>query len=588
MGPDGAHLRSCGRDEMPAIGLMGTGANLQWRLGMGVGVSLILVAWLLPNHNPPWPAFYNEVTMAVAMLPLGAWLLLRSPALVRIPRSALVVALFSLVPLIQAASGQVRFVGDATLASLYLVGLAVCIVIGARLHDVTSGEAPSLIFLTFALGALASTNLALAQWLRLDGLGVMLADMPIGFRPYANIAQPNHLASLLFLGLVAIWGLYLSGEIRGVLAWLACAYLLFGMALTQSRTGWLEVSLMAAAAVAWHRRLATRSYMSGLISLCALYVILVGFLPSLNQMLMLSGGRNIVEQVQVGTRAGHWQVIFDAILAAPWVGYGWTQVGLAQQDIAVAHLPTHEVLPYAHNIFADLLVWNGIPLGLFACAAVGGWFWLRFRGVSGRDESLLLLALLGLMMHANLEYPHAYTYFIFPAGVIAGLICSRAHCRHVAKPIAYWVGLALVPIPFALTYEYKLAETAWYEVRAETLGIQYGSQTSPQKIHLLNQLKGLVEQTRKDPKVAMTIDEQAAFRDTVRRFPNGPGLYRLAQMEAYQDRPAEAMKVLNILCSVHPKSTCADAKRLWMLQSADSQKMAEVRFTAGAVDALSQ
>ena len=43
------------------------------------------------------------------------------------------------------------------------------------------------------------------------------------------------MASLLFLGLVSLWALHLRNQVRGAIAWAGAAWLLFGVAMTQSR-----------------------------------------------------------------------------------------------------------------------------------------------------------------------------------------------------------------------------------------------------------------------------------------------------------------------------------------------------------------
>ncbi len=92
-------------------------------------------AWLLPNHWMLWPSFFNEMLIAFALLPLGGMVALRSKELA-LPRSAQFVLALACVPALQFALGQIRFAGDALLAVLYLVGLALCVIAGARWRTV--------------------------------------------------------------------------------------------------------------------------------------------------------------------------------------------------------------------------------------------------------------------------------------------------------------------------------------------------------------------------------------------------------------------------------------------------------------------
>ena len=512
---------------------------------MALGCLVVLLAWLLPNRSPPWPSFYNELWMALALLPLAVWLGLKSRAPLRVPAAAVVVALFAAVPLLQWAAGQVHYLGDASLAAMYLLGLALCIAVGARWRDVSAAAAAPWVFITLMWAALLSTHLALLQWLRIDMLGVLLADLPIGWRPTGNISQANHLASLVFLGLVGVWGLHLRGLVCASVAWLAAAYLLFGMAMTQSRTGWLEVALLAAAALAWPQRLHSRRIAWGLWSLLATFVALVLLWPTLNQALLLDGGLSLGGQAQGGRRPALWLAMAEAVLASPWAGYGWTKVVLAQQQLAMTPggaAPLQLTFTYAHNLWLDLLLWNGLPLGLLACALIAGWFVMQARRVQGSDDSLLFVALLGLLLHAQFEFPHAYAYFLLPAGVIAGLLPRGRVQVGLARGAALALLLAAAVAIAALAREYITAEDAWQRVRMQAARIQLAPEPEPTRLRWLDPLQALITQATADHKADMTPAELTAMRTAVARFPGSASWNRLALTEERHANVAHATR----------------------------------------------
>ena len=553
------------------------------QLGMAVAALLVMLAWLLPNRSPPWTVFYNELWMALALLPLAVWLALRSRAPLHVPMAAVVVAVFAAVPLLQWSAGLVHYLGDASLAAMYLLGLALCIAVGARWRDVAASAAAPWVFITLLWAALLSTHLALLQWLRLDTLGVLLADLPIGWRPTGNISQANHLASLVFLGLVSVWALHLRGLVRASVAWLAAAYLLFGMAMTQSRTGWLEIALLAAAALIWLRRLHSRRIAWGLLSLLAVFVALVLLWPTLNQALLLDGGLSLGGQAQGGRRPALWLAMIDAVLASPWAGYGWTQVVLAQQQLAITPggaAPLQLTFTYAHNLWLDLLLWNGVPLGLLACALVAGWFVLQARRVRSSDDSLLFIALLGLLLHAQFEFPHAYAYFLLPAGVMAGLLPHGRVDVGLARGPALALLLAAAAAIVALAREYTTAEDAWQRVRMQAANIQLAPEEAATRLRWLDQLQALVDQATADPKAAMAPAELADMRTAVARFPGSAGLYRLALMEARHNDVAQATRAMTLLCAMHPPPVCAKALDAWQAQLQDDARLATVPLPA--------
>jgi O-antigen ligase len=546
-------------------------------------MAAVVLAWLLPNHIPPWGSFYNEAWMAIALLPLAAWLSQRSTTPLRVPVAAAFLAGLALVPLLQWSAGPLRFFGDALLGASYLAALALCLLLGARWRDIDRAEAAGFVFTTLALAALLSTDLALLQWLRNDLLGALLADLPVGGRPNANIAQANHLATLLFLGLVGVWGLYLRHDLRASVACLAAAWLLLGIAMTQSRTGWVEVALLTIAAVVWRRPLDSRRCLPALLSLLLGFAALVWLWPSINQALLLDGGLSLADQASAGRRPVLWWTFARAVAAAPWSGYGWTQVQLAQQAMVpvLSDSPGLQIVyTYAHNLELDLLLWNGVPLGLAIIASLGVWFWRRARQVDSADEHLLLLALAGLLLHAQFEFPHAYAYFLLPAGVIAGLLPGDGLRWRLSRPALWAMVAAAATLLVVLVSDYIAAESAWQRLRLQAARVRVAAEPEAARLRGLDQLQSLFDQMGLDPKLAMTPAQQAEFKRTVERFPGSGSLYRLASMEAHHGRPDEAARTLAMLCSMHKPEVCRRALDSWRMEASGDARMAAVPLPA--------
>jgi O-antigen ligase len=544
--------------------------------GLFIALLSTVIAWLLPNHMQPWPAFFNEIAMALALLPLACWVMYSSAARVQVPQSALFVLLAATVPVFQWQFGQIRFSGDALLAVLYLVGLAACLVVGARWRSVMPSEAASQLFSIILIYALLSAGLALAQWLRIDSLGVLLADLPYGQRPTGNISQANHLATVLVWGLIGLWGLVARGDIRAKVALLAAPFLLFGLAMSQSRTAWLDISLMTAAALVWPNALKTRRYPTALFALLLLFVVLVVAWPHLNDALYLSGERTLGSQMEAGTRPGIWLQMVKALTLAPWFGYGWTQVSIAQQAVALQLPFVHESASYAHNIWLDLMVWNGLPLGLVFSLAIIGWFFRRFRQLRNSDDMLLFVALLALLVHAQLEYPHAYAYFLLPAGLMAGMLSPASRTPGLRR----WA--LAVPIVglgcwlFALTGQYASAEAAWRSVRFEKARIGGHVAGPAPELSLLSPLAALLDMSKVEPQPGMPAEQQAKFQLAVERFPSPRNLYQLAVLQARNEKPIEAAKSLTRLCAISNRAHCSTAASAWRAQSENDLAMRSV------------
>ena len=74
--------------------------------------------------------------------------------------------------------------------------------------------------------------------------------------------------------------------------------------------------------------------------------------------------------------------MLDAISRAPWLGYGWNEMSVAQSLVAPDHPAVREMVDHSHNMLLDLMVWNGVPLGLLMFGVFVWWFWRHLRACS--------------------------------------------------------------------------------------------------------------------------------------------------------------------------------------------------------------
>src|SRR5574337_958761 len=67
-------------------------------------------------------------------------------------------------------------------------------------------------------------------------------------------------------------------------------------------------------------------------------------------------------------------------------------------------------------------VQNGVPLGGLLALALGAWFIMKALRVTTAQGCLLLLGIGTLGLHAMLEFPQEYAYFLLPAGLMMGAL----------------------------------------------------------------------------------------------------------------------------------------------------------------------
>jgi len=484
------------------------------------------------------------------------------------------------VPGVQYGLGLILSPGTAWISSAYLIGFLLALLTGARWESTKSGQLVDGLFLSIGVAALLSVGLQLHQWLGLNLLGIW--SMGDGFgRPFANFGQPNNLGTFLLWGLLATaWGV-IRQRIGVWSALLIAGYLLFGLILTQSRTAWVAIGLLIALSWTW-RSLWPDRRGPWLVTGLGLYFALgVMSLSWLNQLLGLTLSTDIGDIVRITSeqRPVVWSLFLDAALQKPWLGYGWNQVALAQLTSAIDHPPLHTIFSHSHNLFLDLVLWCGIPFGLFVSFYLVRWFWLRLREVRNSEDAVLMLFLVVVGNHALLELPLHHAYFLLPAGLVMGALNMRLHARPLAT-IGRWSYIAVLLVSAvmlgALIRDYSRVEASYQALRFEWARIQYQTRGTPPEVLLLTQWRDFIQMARYDPPEQMTDDEIDWMRKVNSTTPSTGGFHKLAAALAMHKQPVEAQLWLRRTCKVVSETQCAALKSAWTNQSSRNPDIAAV------------
>lgn len=543
---------------MPAVGI-------GWAL-LAIGLSL---PWSMPIHIRPWTGFHADVLMAAVLLLTLTLVVAATRGRWMFPRSSIVLVGLSAIPLLQYMAGQVFFAADAILASLYLFGLGMTIALGARIEVCWPGRLIPALFASFAIAALVSFAIALNQWLDIDQWRAFTLQARAGGRALANVGQPNQLATLYVWALLAFWWAFHRGVVRGWLVVAVAGLLLFGIAMTQSRMGMIAV--FGIAAVATLHPGAMRALKHRLVA-AALFLWFLGCVAgwgALNSWLHLAVSQTVAERLVPGTRLLHWMLIGDAVLERPLFGWGWQQVGVAQSALALAHPATGEVIRSSHNFVLDLLVWNGLPLGLLMTMAIGIWYLAHWKSARTATQSLALAVLSVFLWHSFLEQPHFSVMFLVPVGLLVGALSASAPAPEAG---GRWsvreggVALAVVAMAFCtalVTRDYFRIEAAWMAERLRAARIGSLDPVPLPDTLTLGHLQAALELGRVEPLVGMTKDEIEAIRQITYRMPGQVGILKLARAQALNGQADEAELTLARLCRTHPKPVCDRVLELW-------------------------
>lgn len=535
-------------------------------LGWALWVVAAALPWLSPIHGEPWTAFYSEALAAAAMLPIALWAVLRMRDGWALDRVAAALLALALVPLAQALFGMYVFAGEAWLVALYLASTALVALVARRAEEQSPLRLADVLFASLAVAALLSAGLALYQWLELDGLSNIVHFGLRQGRAFANLGQPNNLATLLCWGLIAIWWAHARAKVGGPVAILAAAFLLLGVVLTRSRTGWLEVAMLAAAALVLRARHKTGPSVLVTALLCGWFTLLAVGLEPLAAQALRDAPAQLSDQGSAGLRPAIWKLALDEIAQRPWFGYGWNQSVLAHMGIAEHHPELRIIINHAHNAVLDLMVWNGIPLGL---AIVGGlvlWSRAQWRACRSQQQQLLLLALALLLVHALLELPHSYLYFLLPAAVMVGTLNAMSRSPTIWAVPRSVVAVAVLVLGALLVLsvrDYQAIERDLLAARMRAAGIHNPNPAAPAEPIVLGFLQTALVRLRTAPTAELPAEQLADLRRTLDRYPTLGGLFRYAQSSALRGQPDEARWALERLCLLNTKRSCDTALREW-------------------------
>ena len=518
--------------------------------------------------------------MAIVLALTTAVVLARSANSVAIHELTLLAGMLVAVPGIQYGLGLVMLVGTAWTSTAYLLGFFIALLTGAHWESSTPGQVADYIFLAIGIACLLSVGLQLHQWLALDLLNIWSMGDGYG-RPFANIGQPNNLGTLLLLGIVALaWGMA-RRQIGIWTAFLTGCYLLFGLALTQSRTAWLAIVMLIAASWVW-RRLWADPRCPWMATAFGLYfVVCVVLLDWLNYLLLLTLTTEASDLVRVSgeLRPVVWRLFVDAVLQRPWFGYGWSQVTLAQLNLSLDHPALHVVFSHSHNLFLDLMLWCGVPVGLFISIFLLRWFWQCIRLVRSAQDAVLLFFLMVLGNHAMLELPLHHAYFLFPTGLIMGVLNIRMEARPIIV-VAHWVSLAFwliaVTLLSLIIRDYSRIEVSYQGLRFEWAQIKTGKPGEPSEVLLLTQWSEFIRLARFEPGKNMSAEDLNWVRSVTSTFPSTGGFHKLATALALNRQPIEAELWLRRMCKIVSAQQCDAVKTAWRDQSLKNPAIAAV------------
>jgi len=526
--------------------------------------------FLLPFHTHPITAFWSEWWAGALGLAAGIAILatcnrnLSLPPLLAIPGALLVVLL------IQFSQGRLAFPQIGLLYSAYLLWAGLLLVAGRYLAETVGlPRVVGVVATGFATGALLGAAIALAQWLGVsNGYGWIFPLQGGGV--YANLGQPNHHAHYSWLGIASLFYLRGRGSLTRPVLWLAILPLALGSVISGSRSVFLY-PLILLVCIIWARHREPRGATAillpdalGLLPAAIGLAILGSWLSTFLPGSPVTSVTRLYDSVSGPSgRLALARTAWTVFLEHPWVGQGagdfsWASFMAAAADTGDGQF---QVAEHAHNILLQGLAEFGAPATVVVAVLLAAWV----RRLMIRPwvlEELWIAVILGIgAVHALLEYPLWYSYFLGPCALLLGaadtgkalLLPARR-----ARPYLVLIAAAGTLILANLRADYGAIEAASYQPLAVDPDRERAwriSMANLQKLHrdsllspwALLAFAELAEPSRDQP------DARAALCEKGIRFaPARSLLTRCAMQLAIAGRDADARRLVRAVLHAFP------------------------------------
>ena len=547
-----------------------------------ISLALVGLMWVFPflhyRHQYPLTTFYQEWWSA--MLGVGALTLLVGRAYWQRPEIPRIVQLpvgLAAVALLQLALGKMAYFDQALLYTLYLLFAALLMMLGAWLRDCFGfARLAQVLAICLLIGAEISAAIGVLQHFRWSTPFDTVIVAKVSFSVFGNLAQPNHYANYIALGLISLGLLHQQGLKARYVALLALPMLLT-MTLSGSRSTWLYLLLMSVLAAWWGWRDAAQR---PLLRYSLLLLAGFGAMHMLVQQPFMAGAGSSVDTVQRlfgedangSIRLYLWRESWLMFGQSPWLGVGFGQ-------FAWHHLQLLPVLQQgnilglynnAHNLVFQLAAETGIAGLLVLFVSLG--MWLNGLRRAPRDAAHWWgYAALGVLaIHSLLEYPLWYTYFVAVAAILLGALDEtryRLQLRAVGQlSVAAMLLLGLLTL-LQLRISYVQLEqvlrmrpasasdqSAFKQVRDGLMAIHGGSLLSPYAELFMSSMIEVGEDRKRD---------KLELNSRVMRFvPIGHVVYRQALLLAQNDMQQQARVVLEQAIWSYPSEFDATRRRL--------------------------
>lgn len=360
-------------------------------------ILLLCLSFLNSEHFYPWTTYDAEKIIFYLLALIFFYFIIYNKKYIKIDTNILLLILLFFCSLFSYQS--YNFKQYFYIFNLYLINLIILSAILKNIYSETE-EILDIILIALLISGCISSVFAIYQWMDFAQGSFWLYESN-GSRFSANLAQPNHLSTLLLLALLSC--LYLFNKLKIALILFFIPVLLFSLVLTQSRSAGLAlIFIVIFTILKWK------------VINCKLKTILFSLMPiylGMAHLLSKANGRiDVVERANSGfERLAIWQDFFYVFPHLSLFGIGWKNIEFYQFEFGYNF---SGYLASYHNLLLDLIVIFGVLGGLFFVYIFFNLLKI-FINLKNTNDYIIFLMLFVLINHSLLEFPLFYSYFLF-------------------------------------------------------------------------------------------------------------------------------------------------------------------------------
>ena len=221
----------------------------------------------------------------------------------------------------------------------------------------------------------------------------------------------------------------------------------------------------------------------------------------------------------------------------------------------------------------DLALWFGVPIAILLFYGVCKKIW--YAVINSADDGAIyaVLVLSAIFIHAMLEYPHQYFYFIIPFGIMLGIVGGenfkwRLFDEKFGESINLTAKSLIVGslvIGVWIVWEYFDFEQKWERLRFAEANIVVERSPEDQRSDVfLTNLGALYQELYLEEKISMPdLERMLALEKLAVRYPLTINLRRYAVALALAGRFEESEKVISRLRKMHSHDICESNRKWW-------------------------